>query len=207
MERIFIEVNARPVRALSPLALVLALLVHVALLPFVLLSFNPPQLEETPPTVVEVTFLELSEVPEDERLTPPSDPPPLEEAAAPAIVAVPDINLPQTTERSAEERAAAEALSGYLCIFSEENEEERADCEARRQARALMQDGAQGVIGNAVLAENLFTRLGVSLGLMSDPSQVPPVDDPARDPYAPDDKTYENPIDSIRDPIPGVTHH
>jgi len=212
VERIFIEGKARPVWAPSPRALVPALLVHLALLPFALLSFNPPLLEEAPPTVVEIAFLELPKEPEaasppPEDTAPTPEPPAANSEPEPApapVVAVPDVDLPQTSERSAEERAAAEALSSYLCVFAEEDERARAECEARQQARALANGDANS---DRVIDESHFTRMAVSLGLMLDPRLVPPVENPALDPYAPDDTSYENPINDIRDPIPGVIHN
>jgi len=213
VERIFIEAKTRPVGAPSPRALVPAFLVHLALLPFALFSFNPPLFEDAPPTVVEIAFFEEPEPePEPEAepepredIVPVPDPEPVvpdTAPAAPPVVAVPDVNLPQAGTRSAEERGAAEALSNYLCIFPEGDERARAECEAQRQTRTL-----SSAAGDAPIEGNLFTRMAVSLGLTLDPSKVPAVENPAIDPYAPNDTSYENPINDIRDPIPGVIHN
>ncbi len=212
MERILIDEGAvrKPVR---PIPILAALTAHgtLAFLTVTTLKFDavPPPISA--PTI-DVQFVVLPPPianPEPPEVAPDPTPPvqqtsnPPEAAALPAAPALPEVNLPPAPPVDDHSVGQArEALAGYLCIGAELDEREERDCETQRLAAGTR----AALAARETLVEDIARAQAVELGLATDPSSVPPVADPARDPIAPHDFSWRNPINGIRDPIPGVTH-
>lgn len=131
-------------------------------------------------------------VPQDEAL-------PAETAVAVEQPALPSIDLPPPDGPTDASEAAA-ALRSYFCIeVRDDGLQDNDDCNDVDVARP----GSVGSEGHAEteFAEYISARRASNLGLGLAPGQVPPPDAPHKDPYAPDDHTFTNPVEDVRGEI------